>query len=58
MLVDTEPKVVRGVVGAVGAERLYPRCALVEQSGRGNNWAAGFHGVPACHGRSGGSIQS
>ena len=45
VLVDTEPKVVRGVVRALGADRVHPRCALVEQSGRGNNWAMGYHGV-------------
>ena len=45
VLVDTEPKVVRGVVRSLGDERVHPRCALVEQSGRGNNWAMGFHGT-------------
>lgn len=45
VLVDTEPKVVRGVVRALGPEKVHPRCALVEQSGRGNNWAMGYHGV-------------
>ena len=45
VLVDTEPKVVRGVVRTLGAEHVHPRCALVEQSGRGNNWAMGYHGV-------------
>lgn len=44
VLVDTEPKVVRGTVRALGAGRVHPRCALVEQSGRGNNWAMGYHG--------------
>ena len=47
VLVDTEPKVVRGVVNAIGADKIHPRCALVEQSGRGNNWAMGYHGVDA-----------
>ena len=37
VLVDTEPKVVRGVVRSLGDERVHARCALVEQSGRGNN---------------------
>ena len=45
VFVDTEPKVVRGVVHALGPERVHPRCALVEQSGRGNNWAMGYNGV-------------
>ena len=45
VFVDTEPKVVRGVVRSLGPERVHPRCALVEQSGRGNNWAMGYHGV-------------
>ena len=45
VLVDTEPKVVRGVVRTLGADKIHPRCALVEQSGRGNNWAMGYHGV-------------
>ena len=45
VLVDTEPKVVRGVVRSLGDERVHARCALVEQSGRGNNWAMGFHGT-------------
>jgi len=27
---------------------------LAEQSGRGNNWAAGFHGPPGGGGRGGG----
>ena len=35
---------VRGVTRALGAERVHPKCALIEQSGRGNNWAMGFHG--------------
>ena len=47
VLVDTEPKVVRGVVKTIGAEKVHQRCALVEQSGRGNNWAMGYHGVGA-----------
>ena len=45
VFVDTEPKVVRGVVRSLGAERVHPRCALVEQSGRGNNWAMGYNGI-------------
>ncbi|KOO36032.1 cryptic tubulin [Chrysochromulina tobinii] len=45
VFVDTEPKVVRGVVRSLGPERVHPRCALVEQSGRGNNWAMGYGGV-------------
>lgn len=53
VLVDTEPKVVRGVVRAVGEERVHPRCALVEQSGRGNNWAMGFHGTAGAGGGGG-----
>ena len=44
VFVDTEPKVVRGVMRALGAERVHPKCSLIEQSGRGNNWAMGFHG--------------
>lgn len=51
VLVDTEPKVVRGVVRALGAERIHPRCALVEQSGRGNNWAMGYHGTDSDKGK-------
>lgn len=35
---------VHGAVRAVGAERFHPQCVLAEQSGRGNNWAAGFYG--------------
>ena len=37
VLVDTEPKVVRGVSQMLGPDRLYPQCALVDQSGRGNH---------------------
>ena len=50
VLVDTEPKVVRGVVRTLGADKIHPRCALVEQGGRGNNWAMGYHGVNARNG--------
>ena len=53
VLVDTEPKVVRGVANTMGADRLHPRCALVEQGGRGNNWAMGYNGVDGDGGRSG-----
>eukprot|EP00966_Prymnesium_polylepis_P336166 7391458-Prymnesium_polylepis.2 len=53
VLVDTEPKVVRSVASALGAERLHPRCALVEQGGRGNNWAMGYNGVDGGGGASG-----
>ena len=52
VFVDTEPKVVRGVVSALGAERFHPRCTLVEQGGRGNNWAMGFNGADASGARS------
>ncbi|KAL1510183.1 hypothetical protein AB1Y20_006513 [Prymnesium parvum] len=51
VLVDTEAKVVRGAVASVGADRLHPRCALVEQGGRGNNWAMGYHGAGDAPGR-------
>jgi hypothetical protein len=37
-------QVVHGAVRAVGPARFHPQCVLAEQSGRGNNWAAGFHG--------------
>ena len=45
VLIDTEPKVVRGVAASLGPEKLHARCALVEQGGRGNNWAMGYHGA-------------
>ena len=45
VFVDTEPKAVRGVVESLGTQCVHPRCALVEQSGRGNNWAMGYCGV-------------
>ena len=44
VLVDTEPKVVQGVMSTLGSEYLHPRCALVDQGGRGNNWAMGYSG--------------
>ena len=47
LFVDSEPKVVRGVATAIGTERVQPQCALIDQSGRGNNWAAGYNGTPA-----------
>ena len=58
VLVDTEPKVVRGVVRSVGEECVHPRCALVEQSGRGNNWAMGFHGTAGASGSGRGGSSS
>lgn len=56
VLVDTEPKVVRSVASALGADRLHARCALVEQGGRGNNWAMGYNGVSGSGGVEGSSM--
>lgn len=48
------PQVIHGVAAAIGTSRVHPQCMLAEQSGRGNNWAAGFHGPPGGGGRGGG----
>ena len=48
------PQVIHGVAAAIGTSRVHPQCMLAEQSGRGNNWAAGFHEPPGGGGRGGG----
>lgn len=44
VVVDTEPKVVKGVLHRHG-DAIRPENVIYGQSGRGNNWGLGYHGV-------------
>lgn len=44
ILIDAEPKVIRNCAKSNFASQIRDECVVTDKTGRGNNWAFGYHG--------------